>query len=142
MRSFRKRPAEPSALRIADNAEAIIAGRDAEIADLRGAVADLRGAVEFREMTIDALRVKLADALAAAAELMPAGMVTVSREHLDMLAGRAAWLQHQVTAVRPVLERFAEPGAMTATARRQAAAEALRSLDAAAGEAVAADEPA
>jgi hypothetical protein len=76
------------------------------------------------------------------ADLSPADMVTVGREHLDQLASRAARLQQQVTGVRPLLERFAEPGVMSATARRQAAAEALRALDAAAGEAVAAGEPA
>jgi hypothetical protein len=75
-------------------------------------------------------------------DLVPDDMVTVGREHLDMLADRAARLQHQVTGLRPLLERFAEPGAMTAGARRQVAAEALRSLDVTAGEAVAADEPA
>jgi hypothetical protein len=142
MRSFLKRNPEPSALRVADNAEAIIAARDEEIEALRrdavnkgtarneeivnlraalmharGDAADLRERLEFREATIEDLKDQLPPEV-------PAGMITVTREHLDMLAARAAALQQQVTGIR------------------LAATEALRAMDAAAGEAVAADEPA
>lgn len=97
--------------------------------------------VRVRAETAD-LRAQIAEATAAVTEMMPGGAVLIGREHLDMLAARAAALQQQVAGVRPLLERFAGPGPVAAPARRQAAAEALRALDASAGEAVAADEPA
>lgn len=97
--------------------------------------------VRVRAETAD-LRAQLSEAAAAAAELMPADTILIGREHLDQLSFRAARLQQQADAARALLERFAEPGTMAVTARRQAAAEALRAMDAAAGEAVAADEPA
>lgn len=123
----------PVITQLADSAVTLslgdLAAKDAEIAREAGRA--------------DRAEQKLAEAGSAGAELTAAGMITVSSEFLDALSARAGRAGQQLATAAAALHRFAMPGAMPVTARRQIADEALAEMDAAAaGEAVAPDEPA
>jgi hypothetical protein len=82
-------------------------------------------------------------AMADSAVTLSLGDLAAKDAEIEDLTGRAERAEAKLSHAIGALQWFAAPGAMSATARRQRASEVLSFLDAAAaGEAVAADEPA
>jgi hypothetical protein len=106
-----------------------IAGKDADIARLTGRA--------------EQAEAEAADLRAAARPGRAQDEPVLDLAYLEDLTGRAERAEAKLSHAIGALEWFAAPGAMSATARRQRASEVLSFLDAAAaGEQVAADEPA